>query len=114
MRHNFATHTIHNIYGNLMPPEGMRHDEYLSKVHPDDRGSMLQYSAECDHLTSTLVNAVSYHLVIGVIGRSQIIQGPVFISLFDPQVEDIETIVHIEVMPHVFHVEGIESCLCLP
>ena len=46
VRHNFATHTIHNIYGNLMPPEGMRHDEYLSKVHPDDRGSMLQYSAD--------------------------------------------------------------------
>ena len=46
VRHNFATHTIHNIYGNLVPQEGIRHDDYLSRVHPDDRGEMLQYSAD--------------------------------------------------------------------
>ncbi len=46
VRHDFATHTIHNIYGNLVPKEGIRHDDYLSRVHPDDRGDMLQYSAD--------------------------------------------------------------------
>ena len=74
---------------------------------------MLEYSTEGDNLTSAFVDAIADYLVIRIIGRSYIVERAVLVGFLHAQVKYVETIVHLEVFAHVFHVESIESCLCL-
>ena len=35
--HDLKTHRAHNIYGNLLPDEGMTAEEFIERIHPDQR-----------------------------------------------------------------------------
>ena len=76
--------------------------------------SLLQYSTEGDYLASALVYAVANHLVVGVVGRGDIVERPVLVGLLHSQVLDVESVIDLEVLAHVGHVEGIESRLRVP
>ena len=75
---------------------------------------LLQHSAEGDNLASALIYTVAYHLVVGVVGRCYIVERPVLVGLLHSQVLDIKSVVHLEVLAHVGHVQGIESRLRVP
>ena len=75
---------------------------------------MLQDAAERDDLAAALVEAVTDDLVVGVVGGGDALQGAVFVGLLDTQVEDVEAVIHLEVIADVRHVKRIEAGLRLP
>ena len=95
---------------HLLLTKQLRHLQQLRQwEHP-----LLQHSAEGDNLASTLIYTVAYHLVVGVVGRCYIVERPVLVGLLHSQVLDIKSVVHLEVLAHVGHVQGIESRLRVP
>src|SRR5574344_74392 len=66
--------------------------------------ALLQHTTVRDNLPTTGIDTLAYHLIIRVDGRSEIIQGIVFISLAHILFEDIKTIVYFEILTHIFHV----------
>ena len=75
--------------------------------------SMLEHTTEGDHLSATFVDTIANNLIRGIVGRGNISERTVFGSLFHTQVLDIKAIVHLEVIAHMGHVQGIEAGLCL-
>ena len=74
---------------------------------------VLQHATESDDLSSSFVDAVADDLVIGVEGRGDILQRPVLVCFPDGQFQQVEAVVHGEVLRHVLQVEGIEAGLRL-
>ena len=37
IEHDLRNHLAHNVYGNLLPAEGMTADEFKERIHPEDR-----------------------------------------------------------------------------
>ena len=74
---------------------------------------MLEHTTEGDHLSATFVDTIANNLIRGIVGRGNISERTVFGSLFHTQVLDIKAIVHLEVIAHMGHVQGIEAGLCL-
>ena len=75
--------------------------------------AMLEDTREGDDLATALVDAVADNLVVGVVGGSNAIERLVLIGLLDAKIEDVETIVYLEIIAHMRHVEGIETGLRL-
>ena len=46
LRLNLVNPHVYNVHGNHLPPEGMNADEYLARIHPDDRKNMQDYTNE--------------------------------------------------------------------
>ncbi|MGN1263793.1 MAG: transporter substrate-binding domain-containing protein, partial [Prevotella sp.] len=46
LRLNLVNPHVYNVHGNHLPPEGMNADEYLARIHPDDKESMQNYTRE--------------------------------------------------------------------
>ena len=74
---------------------------------------MLEDTREGDDLATALVDAVADNLVVGVVGGSNAIERLVLIGLLDTKIEDVETIVYLEIIAHMRHVKGIETGLRL-
>ena len=74
---------------------------------------MLEHATEGNDLTTSLIDAITDHLVHRIKGRGDIVQGAVGIGLLHTEFLDIEAVVHLEVVTHVAHIEGIEPCLCI-
>ena len=37
IEHDLTTHRAHNVYGNLLPPEGLTSDEFIERIAPEQR-----------------------------------------------------------------------------
>ena len=74
---------------------------------------VLQHAGEGDDLAASLVDAVADNLVVGVVGRGYAVERLVLVGLADAQVQNVETVVHLEVIAYMRHVEGIEARLRL-
>ena len=37
IEHDLHTHRVHNVYGNLLPPEGLTSDEFIERIAPEQR-----------------------------------------------------------------------------
>ncbi len=72
---------------------------------------MLKYTGEGDDLTSRLIDAIIENLVVWVESRGDIVERLVFHSFLYLQFENIEAIIHLEVLPHMLHVQSIELSL---
>ena len=72
---------------------------------------MLKYTCEGDDLTSRLIDAIIENLVVWVESRGDIVERLVFHSFLYLQFENIEAIIHLEVLPHMLHVQSIELSL---
>ena len=72
---------------------------------------MLKYTCEGDDLTSRLIDAIIENLVVWVESRGDIVERLVFHSYLYLQFENIEAIIHLEVLPHMLHVQSIELSL---
>ena len=74
---------------------------------------MLEHATERDDFPSSFIDTVTDDLVGGIISRGDIGQGTVFGSLFHTYFLNIKAVIHLEVIPHMRHVEGIETGLRL-
>ena len=74
---------------------------------------MLQYIAERYHLAPPVVQSISHYLVVWVVSRRNVLQGAICLGRLDTQLEDVETVVYLEILSHVSRIEGIELRLCL-
>ena len=74
---------------------------------------LLEQSGEGDDLPASLVDTVAYDLVVGVVGRREEVERLVLVGLLHAQLEDVESVVDLEVTPHMSHVERIELGLRL-
>ena len=74
---------------------------------------MLQDVGESDDLTSARIQSVANDLVVGVVGRGDVVQGTVLLGLLHMQFQQVEAVVDGEIVSYVFQVEGIEAGLCL-
>ena len=75
--------------------------------------SHLQHSAERYNLTAAIIEAVAYHLVIGVVCRTDIVQRAVSLGILHFKLQNVESVVYLEVAADVSHVERIELRLSL-
>ena len=75
--------------------------------------AVLQHTAEGDDLAASLVDAVADNLVGGVVGGGDAVQRLVLVGFLDTQVQDVETVVHLEIIAYMAHIEGIETGLGL-
>ena len=79
----------------------------------EGQDAMLEESTERDDLPATLVVTVTDDLINRVIRTADISQRTILISLFNTQFLDVEAIVHLEIIRHMTHIEGIEMGLGL-
>ena len=75
--------------------------------------TVLKYTAESNHLASSFINAIANHLVVRVESRSNVLQGTILVCLTHVEFEQVETIVHLEILGSVLQVERIKMCLRL-
>ena len=75
--------------------------------------TLLEHAAEGDDLAPTLVDAVADDLIDGVVGGGNVVERAVLVGLLHPQTLDVETVVDLEVVAHMTHVEGVEAGLRL-
>ena len=85
---------------------------HLQKLRQREH-TLLKHTAERYYLTSAVVYTVAYHLVVRVVGRRYEAERLVFVSLLHLQFQNIETVVHLEVVAHMRGVESVELGLCL-
>ena len=74
---------------------------------------VLQDIGKSNDLAAARIQAVADNLVVGVVGRGNVVEGSVLFGFFDMQLQQIETVVDGEVVAAVAQVEGIEAGLCL-
>ena len=74
---------------------------------------MLEHAAKRNHLAAAFVVAVADHLVGGIEGAGDVAQRAVLVGFLHTEVEDVETVVHLELVADVIHVERIETRLRL-
>ena len=74
---------------------------------------MLEHTSKGDDLAPRLIDTIVEHLIVWVESRGDIVERLVFHGLLHLQFENIETIIHLEVLPYMFHIEGIELGLGL-
>ena len=96
-----ATHLLRTVLLCQLQDFGQRED------------AMLQHTAERDDLAPAFIDAVADNLIHGVKGRGNALQRTVLVGLLDAQLEDVEAVVHLEVVAHMTHVQRIEACLGL-
>ena len=75
--------------------------------------ALLEHAAERDDLPSALIDAVADKLIHWVVGRGNIGERTIGIGLFHTQRLDVEAVVHLEIITHMRHIQGIEARLCL-
>ena len=74
---------------------------------------MLQHTAEGYDLSPTLIETVANDLIIGVEGRGDILQRAFLVGFLHLELEDIESVINLEIGAHMLHVERIEVGLGL-
>ena len=74
---------------------------------------MLQDAGERNDLAPAFVDTIADNLVVGIVGRGNALQGTILIGFLDAQVQDVETVIHLEVVAHMAHVQCVEACLGL-
>lgn len=42
IEHDLKTHRAHNVYGNLLPPEGMTSEEFIERILPEQRDEFME------------------------------------------------------------------------
>ena len=100
-----------NLHGptHLLRPVFLRQLQYLWQRED----AVLQHPGEGDYFASSLIDAVADNLVVGVVGRRDAIQCSVLVGLLHPEVQDVEAVIHLEVVAHVAHVQSVEAGLGL-
>ena len=74
---------------------------------------MLEHATHRNYLPTSLIITIAYHLVNRIVGTADIAYRSIQIRLFDAQFLDVETIIHLEIVPHLRHIECIETGLRL-
>ena len=74
---------------------------------------MLEHTSEGNHLSATLIDTVTDNLIDWVVSRGNICESTVFSSLLHPYLLNIKTIIDLEIVAHMGHIEGIETGLSL-
>ncbi len=74
---------------------------------------MLEHTGKGNHLASILIYAVVQYLVVGIECGGDVVERAIGYGILHLHLEDVESIVHLKVLAHVLHVEGIELGLRL-
>ena len=74
---------------------------------------MLQDVGESDYLASTGIQTIADNLVVRIVGRGYIVQCSILFRLFHVQFQQVEAIVHREIVSGIAQIEGIETGLRL-
>ena len=69
---------------------------------------MLEYTGKGNQLSSRLIHAIIDDLIVWVESRGNIGKTLVFYRILHTEFEDIEAIIHLEILTHMLHVESIE------
>ena len=96
-----TAHCLHSVSHRHLQDFGQRDD------------TVLKHAVEGDDLATVLIHPVVEHLVVGVEGGGNVLQRAVCHGILHPYLEDVETIVHLEILAHMLQVEGIELGLGL-
>ena len=69
---------------------------------------VLEHSGKGDELAAGFIHTVVDDLIVRVEGRGDVVETQVFYRILHAELEDIESVIHLEVIAHVLHVEGVE------
>ena len=72
---------------------------------------VLENVGESDQLPSARIKSVAYHHVIRIISGSDEIERSVSLRILHMQLEQVESVVEREILPHILQVKRIEPCL---
>ena len=98
-----------HLAAHALTPKFQNQPQKLRKgKHP-----LLQHAAEGDEFTSSVVNTVANHHVVRVVRGSNELQRTVLFGFLDRKFQQVETVVHPEILLHGFHFEGIKPRLRL-
>ena len=70
--------------------------------------AMLEYTGKGNQLSSRFIHAIIDDLIVWVESRGDIGKTLVFYRILHTELEDIEAIIHLEILTHMLHVESIE------
>src|SRR5574344_2024114 len=73
---------------------------------------MLQYIRKRNHFTSARIESVTYHLIIRIKRRSDVLQRAVTFSLLHMTLQQVESVVNREVLSCILQIECIKTSLC--
>ena len=75
---------------------------------------MLQYACKGYHLSSAVVYAVTYYLVVWVVGRCNIVKRVVALGLPHLKILVVVSVIYLKIAAPMLCVQCLKSGLCLP